>query len=508
MLLPFLLSLAAVRIWGASTTAVNVTDRAVARASDSFGWTGINMDFWPSSKAKWEGVSALDVDLDDPLLRMLARGLSGALLRLGGSPADFLVYDVFEGACSASSLNRTQPVGKGYFCPIWDQAQGRCLTMQRWQALLQFAADAGLSLVMDLNACWLRNSSTTDTDFSMVEGLLAATAAARSGWGAALWGVEWGNEVYSNIAPQTYGDDVARLRARLNALWAPPGPPPPRVMGPDAWENDLSPAYYQTMLTASGGGLHAVTFHDYGDDCCTPTNGDVLNVTCLDALFATPAWVRDIAAAHGVQTWNGEGALHAMSGVSGLTNTFLSSLYYLHALGSYAAGGISLFSRQTLIGGDYELLNRTTFHPTPDYFALLLFRRLVGPTALAVGASGGVRAHAFCSLQGSGSVVVVLINFQAAAGAAASVAWPTPPPAGAVGALYALSGVAGWGDAQEQAQGDWFRVALNNATLALSAEGALPALEPVSAPLDAPLWLPPASAALLVWDGAGAQACA
>jgi hypothetical protein len=189
-------------------------------------------------------------------------------------------------------------------------------------------------------------------DWSMIDGLLAATAAARGGWGAALWGVEFGNEVYGNIAPAVYGAAVARLRARLDALWAPPGPAPPRVMGPDAWENDLSPAYYGAMLNASGGGLHALTFHDYGDDCCAPAGGDVLNVSCLDALFSTAGWVRDLAMAYGVATWNGEGALHASSGVTGLTNTFLSSLFYLHALGSYAANGFGLFSRQTLVGGD------------------------------------------------------------------------------------------------------------------------------------------------------------
>jgi hypothetical protein len=152
-------------------------------------------------------------------------------------------------------------------------------------------------------------------------------------------------------------------------------------------------------------------------------------------------------------------------------------------------------------------VNRTTFLPTPDYFTLLLFRRLVGPTALAVSASGGVKAHAFCALGAGGGVVAVLINFKAALGASAEVAWPSPPPAGAVGRLYALSGVSGWADGAGDAQSNWFRVALNNATLALTTGGALPQTEPVSAPLDAPVWLPPASAAFLVWERAGVQAC-
>ena len=75
----------------AAAAAARVADRAIARASDTFNWVGVNMDFWPPSKSKWENASALDVDLANATLRMLAKGLSGALLRLGGSPADFLL---------------------------------------------------------------------------------------------------------------------------------------------------------------------------------------------------------------------------------------------------------------------------------------------------------------------------------------------------------------------------------------------------------------------------------
>ena len=154
-----LLSLAAC----SAAVPVTIGDMVTNTPDDSFGWVGVNMDFWPSSKPKWEGAGALVSDLSAPSLRALARGLSGSLLRLGGSPADFLLYDVAPGACSPANLNRTQPPpgGKGYFCPIWDQTAGQCLTLARWQALLTFAGDAGLSLVLDLNACWGRSSATS-----------------------------------------------------------------------------------------------------------------------------------------------------------------------------------------------------------------------------------------------------------------------------------------------------------------------------------------------------------
>lgn len=272
-------------------------------------------------------------------------------------------------------------------------------------------------------------------------------------------------------------------------------------------ENDLSKDYYTKMLTSAAGGLHALTFHDYGDDCCVPTAGNVLNVSCLDALLATPTWLRDIGLTFNVSTWNGEGALHSSSGVSGLTNTAVSTLYYLHSLGSYASLGFGLFSRQTLVGGDYELVNRSTFLPTPDYFGLLLFRKLVDGTALNVSLppTPGLRAHSFCALGTPGGVVVLLINFAATSGASVSVAWPTPPPVGAIGDAYTLQGVPGWVDGD--ANPGLFRLALNNVTLIFDGTH-LPHLSPVPVALDAPLWLSPASATFVVNAGAGASACA
>ena len=495
---------------------VTLVPTLTGAADSHFRFTGVNLDFWPSTKSGWGSAGALNLDLANPNLAALARGLNGSLLRLGGSPADYLLYETPSNpdACSAANLNKTQPTPHGYFCPIWDQAPGQCLTLARWRALLTFAADAGLSLVLDLNACWGRASPNAEMDWSLIDGLLVATAAARGSWGAALWGVEFGNELYSNIAAPLYGASMLRLRQRLDALWPAPARAPV-ALGPDAWENDLSPTYYRAMLNASRdasgrSAMHAVTFHDYAEDCCAPTEGNVLNVTCLDAFLTAANWVRDIAAEYGVRTFNGEGALHAYSGVAGLTNTALSTLYYLHALGTYADNGMGLFSRQSLIGGDYELVNRSTFLPTPDYFGLLLWRAIVSSRALAasIGGAGAaaaasLRAHAFCA-QGGG-LAFLLVNFAAAQPLSVALAWPQAPPAGAQAQLYLLTGVAGFGGAD--ASSDLFRIALNGEVLGLE-NGALPALAPRAVAADAPVALPPASAAFVVLPGAQAAACA
>ena len=120
---------------------------------------GVNFDFWPPEKSKWSTCGVLTSRLDDAHLLPLVGRLRGSLLRIGGSPADFMLYDVFAGACSQANLNKTQPDPKTfqptkYFCPIWDQVRGQCLTMPRWRAINQFAMTTGLRIAFDLNGCW------------------------------------------------------------------------------------------------------------------------------------------------------------------------------------------------------------------------------------------------------------------------------------------------------------------------------------------------------------------
>ena len=87
--------------------------------------------------------------------------------------------------------------------------------------------------------------------------------------------------------------------------------------------------------------------------------GLVLNVTCIDArIAAVVAKFGPTTARHRVGLWLTEGALHASSGVNGLTNVFASSLFYAHALGQLARTGVGLFSRQTLLGGTNTMIGR------------------------------------------------------------------------------------------------------------------------------------------------------
>ena len=95
---------------------------AVAGAADvhttsgAYRMLGVNFDFWPPSHPAWGTCGVLSSKLSDARLRATVQGLRGALLRIGGSPADFTLYDVFPGACSAANLAKEAKPKSGYFC--------------------------------------------------------------------------------------------------------------------------------------------------------------------------------------------------------------------------------------------------------------------------------------------------------------------------------------------------------------------------------------------------------
>lgn len=78
----------------------------------------VTLDFWrwddPNFGQKWENSSAIEIDLTNPRLRALATAIAPALLRIGGSPEDSVIFDA-DGTCvPMSGGNGTAP--DGYYC--------------------------------------------------------------------------------------------------------------------------------------------------------------------------------------------------------------------------------------------------------------------------------------------------------------------------------------------------------------------------------------------------------
>jgi len=414
----------------------------VTVTSEDFRMLGVNLDFWPSTEPKWGACEALTSNLADPLLLALTSRLNGSLLRIGGSPADFMLYDVFDGACSAGNLNKTRHSNRSYFCPIWDQVVGQCLTMDRWQDINSFALTSGFKIMFDLNACWGRSGPDSEMDFTMIAGLFNRTAEMAAHGTSAVWAFQFGNEVYTQISPTRYAKDMLAMKAMLRESWArlAPGHVVPKLAGPDNGWDGMSASYLDGMLSAGGAdAMIAATYHDYpgSNRACSDFSipaGLALNVSCLeDDMQQAIARFSSITTKHGVYLWVTEAALSGNSGTDGRTNAFVSSLWYAHMFGQLARSGVGLLCRQTLMGGDYELIDRRTGAPNPDYYVALLWHDLVGSEVLDVrmedscqrphsnnGCAGALRVYAHTGVRsrkdlggtgGGMTIVLIIINF-------------------------------------------------------------------------------------------------
>jgi hypothetical protein len=112
----------------------------------------------------------------------------------------------------------------------------------------------------------------------------------------------------------------------------------------------------------------------------------------------TPLWITETAdSACGGNPW---------------ASTFLDSFRYLDQLGRLAKRGVQVIIHNTLASSDYGLLDETTLTARPNYWAALLWRRLMGPTVLDAGPSPVPSLHLYVHglRDHPGGVAVLVIN--------------------------------------------------------------------------------------------------
>jgi hypothetical protein len=93
-------------------------------------------------------------------------------------------------------------------------------------------------------------------------------------------------------------------------------------------------------------------------------------------------------------------------------STFLDTFRYLVQHASLAQRGVKVIMHNTLASSDYGLLDENTFAPRPNYWAALLWRRLMGATVLdpQIASSPNLYAYAHCLRNHSGGVAFLVIN--------------------------------------------------------------------------------------------------
>jgi heparanase 1 len=373
------------------------------------------LDWWlyDRNHPGWDvTTSVLTIDLKSSRLVSAAAGLAPAFLRIGGSRADNIIYHF-----DPNDDNEREQ------CSLHPKA---CLTIDRWDEILNFASKVQARVVFTLNYYGYTNKDTMDWDTSKIFKLLNHTVTQHSS--GVLYGIELGNEpLHKNNKVKNlerYANSYGALRMMIDTLWYDvPIHLKPKLMGPASTRPGKK---FTEGLTAVGRYLDVVTYHQYlgdGEDQNLPKKvmrSDFFHLRKIvdEAAFQASQTLLNNSA----QLWVGEGALAYHSGQDGLTNTIASSFWYAHYLGETATSAPfshSVFCRQTLTGGYYELLDhQANYEPNPDYWTALLWKKLMGTVALGVEdflpGADALLVHAFCARPSAyakrGDVSVLYIN--------------------------------------------------------------------------------------------------
>jgi hypothetical protein len=252
-------------------------------------------------------------------------------------------------------------------------------------------------------------------------------------------------------------------------------------------EGDLTT---RQLLTASSPAVDVFSYHHYGAASLRCAGGDWWPQTTRQAALsedwlATTGRGLDYYRAlrdtfePGTPIWLTETA-DTVCGGNPWAATFLDTFRYLDQLGRLAQAGVQVVMHNTLAASDYGLLDETSFLPRPNYWAALLWSRLMGDRVFDPGAVQGDGLHVYAHAQRdrADAIAVLVLNLDRKAPRAIALAAPSE--------RYTLS-------AEPLDSGE---VRLNGTPLRLGAHDALPALDGVRSPAGT-MVLPPASISFL-----------
>ncbi|KAL6898049.1 hypothetical protein ACP4OV_006645 [Aristida adscensionis] len=406
------------RIRGAAAaghTAAAAVDgrRAVAETGEDF--VCATLDWWPPDKCDygtcaWGRASLLNLDLSNNVLLSAVRAFSPLVLRLGGSLQDKVAYGTPDlgQPCTPFVKNASAMMG---FSP-------GCLPLRRWDELNAFFAKSGAKIVFGLNALNGRvklkdGSMGGPWNYTNAASLIRYTAEK----GYKIHGWELGNElsgsgVGTRIGASQYAEDVITLKSVVDKIYQ-DSTSKPLVLAPGGF---FDTAWFTELISKTKPNLlNVITHHIYslGPGRDTHLIEKILNPSVLNQMESTFSHLQGILKSAGTSTvaWVGEAGGAYNSGHHLVTDAFVFSFWYLDQLGMSAKYDTKSYCRQSLIGGNYGLLNTTTFRPNPDYYSALLWHRLMGTKALATKFSGTnmIRAYAHCTRDSTG-ITLLLIN--------------------------------------------------------------------------------------------------
>jgi heparanase 1 len=352
------------------------------------------------------------INLTNPRLRELAAALGPAYLRVSGTWANTTYFQNSD----EPALTAPPEGFKGV------------LTRQQWKGVIDFSNAVNAELVTsfavsagtrDATGLWTPDQARQFLDYTKsVGGHIAAAEYMNEPNFAEIGGAPKG---YNAAA---YGRDVAVFKA-----FAKQAAPDMIFLGPGSvGEGSLIPAGFANPLgspalfAATGPAFDVVSYHSYGgvSSRCSAF-GSSMGTTAAAAL--SDEWLASadkIEAFYGgirdrfepgKPLWLTETAQTACGG-DRWASTFLDTFRYLNQLGTLARHGVQVHMHNTLAASDYGLLDENTYEPRPNYWAALLWRRLMGTAVLEprTAPTPNLHVYAQCLRNHPGGVALLVIN--------------------------------------------------------------------------------------------------
>lgn len=359
------------------------------------------------------------INLANPRLRALAAALGPAYMRVSGTWANSTYFQDSDAPPPAKP-----PEG---FAGI--------LTRPQWKGVVEFSRAVDAKIV---------TSFATSTGTRDARGVWTATEARKvlsytKSLGGSIAAAEFMNEpTYAEMGGAPKGYDAAAY-ARDMAVFRPFAKmtaPDMVILGPGGVGEGIplmpiglagNIVKTEDILKATGPVFDGFSYHSYGatskrcasmgpaaqtNAAAALSEGVLSRAGTIEAFYADlrdrfepgkPLWLTETAdAACGGNPW---------------ASTFLDSFRYLDQLGRLAKRGVNVHMHNTLASSDYGLLDANTFAPRPNYWAALLWRKLMGSTILDPGASPAASLHLYaqCLRGQAGGVALLAINLDRSA---------------------------------------------------------------------------------------------
>lgn len=436
-------------------------------------------NFWAPYDAGDSRTARPPIDLSSERLRNLAQELGPAYVRVSGSWANSTYFDA-DGATGGvppdgfvGVLTTDQWDGVGDFAEAVD---GRVVT--------SFASSDG---VRDDEGVWLPDQARSLMAYSREKGIDIAAA-------------EFINEPNLNIGTtagyteEDFARDLKTFRTVAEGTL-----PSMELVGPGAVDDETPvlgtppPQSAEEMMKATGPVFDSFSYHFYPkvSERCGSTEGPevALSDEFLSRMDADKSFYEDLRDTYlpGGPMWVTETAQAACGG-DRWASQFTDVFRYLDTLGRQSDGDGNVVFHNTLAASDYGLIDEDGFEPRPDYWAAVLWQRLMGTRSLALDLGGlpeETTVHASCNAESSDAQVTYLVLNRSR----------SDPLEVAVDGKATESYLLTAPDLLSE------EIALNGETLRAAEDGTLPALEPEM--YSEMVTLPPTSVAFIVGDAPG-----